>query len=376
MAKLPSAKRETRHDFSVVIPTYNRRAILEQCLQALARQDFTGGRYEVIVVDDGSVDDTAAYCRQVQTPYALRYLYQDNAGAGAARRRGVSNATGKLLLLINDDTIAFPDLLNRHLAAHRKHPSKNFGVLGTFEYPAAARQKAMDYFLGTSPFLFPQPTMKSGFAAESYYFMTCNLSISRDAVLGAGSFDQTFRVGEDSDLGIRLTLRGSRVLYDPAVRAVHQHLNFTVEHLLQRAALYGPVHLKLFRKYPQLVGDGKGLLGRLDAETGSRIRAYLAERERYIPNALEALRQYDHLNFAPLFNIDDGGRPLALRVMDLFATAVPEVYQYHMYRSFLEAWKDNESVDGRDSGAGQTDKTTGLGPAATKHGAVPQAVEA
>ncbi len=374
MAKRPSTKQGTRYDFSIVIPTYNRRAILEQCLRALAQQDFPSTRFEVIVVDDGSVDETRVYCEQIQTPYELRYFHEENAGAGAARRRGVSSATGNLLLLINDDTIAFPDLLNRHHVAHQNHSHRDFCVLGTFEYPAAACQKALDYFLATSPFLFPQPTMKPGFLTESYYFMTCNLSISRDPVLAAGSFDSTFRVGEDSDLGIRLSLRGFKVLYDPTARAVHQHLNFTIGHLLQRAALYGPVHLKLFRKYPQLVGDGKALFGRLDAATGPRIRAYLDDRSQYIPSAVASLRQYDALDFAPFFHIDDGGRPLALQVMDLFATAVPEVYQYHMYRSFLEAWE--ESVECQDANVGQTDREPPVGPAANKRGEVRQVLEA
>ena len=373
MAKRPSTKQGTPNDFSIVIPTYNRREILEQCLRALAQQNFPSTQFEVIVVDDGSVDETRVYCEQVQTPYDLRYFREENAGAGAARRRGVSNATGKLLLLINDDTIGFPDLLNRHLVAHQNHSHRDFCVLGTFEYPAAACQKALDYFLATSPFLFPQPAMNPGFTAESYHFMTCNLSISRDAVLAAGSFDPTFRVGEDSDLGIRLILRGFKVLYDPAARAVHQHLNFTMEHLLQRAALYGPAHLKLFRKYPQL-GDGKALFGRLDAATGPRIRAYLAERGHYIPGALASLRQYDALDFAPFFHIDDGGRPLALQVMDLFATAVPEVYQYHMYRSFLEAWE--ESPQGQNANVGQAAREPSVGPAASKRGEIRQVLEA
>jgi glycosyl transferase family 2 len=70
---------------------------------------------------------------------------------------------------------------------------------------------------------------------EYTQLLTCNLSISREAVPDAGSFDAQFRVAEDSDLGLRLSRKGFWVNYIPEARAIHQHLPFIVRDLIHRA---------------------------------------------------------------------------------------------------------------------------------------------
>jgi glycosyltransferase involved in cell wall biosynthesis len=105
--------------FSVIIPTYNRQPVLAECLHALDRQNVQPEMFEVLVVDDGSTDETEHFCRNFQPNYSFQYLRQLNAGAGAARRRGVQHARGEYLLLFNDDTISAPDLLAEHWKAHQ-----------------------------------------------------------------------------------------------------------------------------------------------------------------------------------------------------------------------------------------------------------------
>lgn len=76
--------RSQKLDFSVIIPTYNRRPVLAECLDALARQTVRPETFEVIMVDDGSSDETEQFCRSFQPNYSFQYLRQLNAGAGAA----------------------------------------------------------------------------------------------------------------------------------------------------------------------------------------------------------------------------------------------------------------------------------------------------
>lgn len=97
---------------SVVIPTYNRAALLVRALTSVAAQTY--GDYEVVVVDDGSTDDTADVVRALQLP--VRYLQQAHAGVSAARNRGVGVARGEWIAFLDSDDEWLPDKLARQVA--------------------------------------------------------------------------------------------------------------------------------------------------------------------------------------------------------------------------------------------------------------------
>jgi hypothetical protein len=268
--------------FSVIIPTCNRQHVLAECLDALARQTLRPETFEVIVVNDGSTDETEQFCRHFQPNYPFQYLRQLNAGAGAARRRGVQHARGEYLVLFNDDTIAAPDLLSVHWTTQQARPEARQCVLGDFRFPATAQDRALTRFLTQSPFFFPQVTLREGEYWEYTYVVTCNLSVKRDAVLAAGSFDARFRVAEDSDLGLRLSRKGFCVRYVPEAQAIHQRLPFTIPDLIRRATTYGTNQLAFLRKHPALLGGGGTFFGMLDNEAADKWRALVSERKQEI----------------------------------------------------------------------------------------------
>jgi hypothetical protein len=107
----------------------------------------------------------------------------------------VPHARGKYLGLFNDDTIASPELLAEHWKAHQGRPDMRQCVLEDFRFPPAAQDRALTRFLTQKPFLFPQVMLKAGEYWEYTYVVTCNLSVKRDAVLAAGSFDALPRGG-------------------------------------------------------------------------------------------------------------------------------------------------------------------------------------
>jgi len=147
---------------SVVIPTFNRCAVLASCLAALEQQSLAKDRFEVIVVDDGSSDGTERLCQGLRMPFPLVYLRQANAGAGAARKVGTEAARGEHLLLFNDDTIATPNLLAEHLRVQREHAHDKCAVLGHFRYPRHSSKRALTSFFATRRFLFPQAFLEPG----------------------------------------------------------------------------------------------------------------------------------------------------------------------------------------------------------------------
>ena len=94
---------------SLIIPTYNRSALLAEALESLQLQEFTD--YEVIVVDDGSTDDTPitlARYLEPGSPIKLRVLRQANAGQGAARNLGIAQARGEYCAFLDSDDLFFP----------------------------------------------------------------------------------------------------------------------------------------------------------------------------------------------------------------------------------------------------------------------------
>jgi GT2 family glycosyltransferase len=332
-----SSSELTKLDFSVIVPTCDRSATLAQCLKALDGQSLSPYRFEVIVVDDGSTDHTRELCQAHKPRYEFHYLHRQNGGAGAARCMGVEKARGKYLLLMNDDTIASRELLAGHLVQQRAHASDKVAVLGDFKYPAEARNRALTWFLHTSPFLFPQVTLKAGIHTSHSLFVTCNISVRRDAVEAAGSFDETFRVAEDTDLGIRLVQRGLRILYAPELAAEHRHLKFTIADLLRRAEIYGKTLVNLYEKHPSLLVAGQDPFGDLGPAAIAKLRSFLTEHEESVPRATESLAKFDTVDFSSFFGREIDGRNAADEVMNLFARSIPILYWYRLFRSFLAA---------------------------------------
>jgi glycosyltransferase involved in cell wall biosynthesis len=338
---LEKPRRQAHHvpQFSVIVPTYNRAVVLRECLQALDRQSLDPAEFEVIVVDDGSNDETARVLQAVKPNYVLQCLRQPNAGIGAARRAGVQQAQGRYLLLINDDTIAAPELLTEHLRVLEAYAEHKVAVLGNFHYPPGARKRALTQFLATSTFMFPQRSMHAGEAYDCSQLVTCNLSVPRAAVLAAGSFTGRLPVGEDTELGFRLRQHGFRVLFHPDAHAWHHHLQVTIASLVSRARQYGPVYLYLLRNYPELRPLMPVPFTDLQAGDRHRVLDYLEQRRGEIAPAAAALAKYDDVDFEPFYEMDWDGRPAAEVILTLFGAALPKVYWFYVYESLLGAWQ-------------------------------------
>jgi GT2 family glycosyltransferase len=322
---------------SVIVPTFNRSAILASCLAALEGQSLGKDQYEVIVVDDSSTETTEQLCAGLSPGFQFRYFRQRSRGAGAARNLGLNMAQGRYALFINDDTIASPDLLQEHLRAHGSYPAKKIAVLGDFPYHPTARRRALTYFLSKRPFLFPQVSMHKGFYQGSAYFITCNLSVSRQAVLAAGSFDARFRVAEDTELGARLTARGYEVLYWPAARGMHDHLHFRTDDIIRRARSYGPATVLLLEMHPSLLGDGRTPFGRLDAAWKARTIDFLRNSRQHVEDALAAAKRLDDFNFSALVDGKNAdGASAADEITGLLEKAVTQVYWFYLLEAMIK----------------------------------------
>ena len=345
----PHSRRSERHkkpkpgankpEISVIIPTCNRAETLHLCLSALAFQTLPAKSWEVIVVDDGSSDGTAEMCDRIKLPFStLRVIRQENQGVGAARQAGVAAARGEFVLFFNDDTIAGPRVLEEHLRTHRQNPHKKLAVLGDFRPSDESKHRALSFWVNHSSFFFPQRHLKAGQLLGCAEFVSCNLSVRREAVLRAGNFDPDFRVAEDTELGWRLFCMGYRVLYHPAACAWHEHGVFTSNDLLRRAQAYGAADWALFQKHPQLLGEGTSPFGMLRPEDFSRLQKQVEANGSAVEVALTALKDLDEMEILPLLEEkSENGRSAADDMMRLLSKTVPLVYWHHLFQSFLAA---------------------------------------
>ena len=333
--RVSGRKQNRRPDISVVLPTYNRKEVLRLCLSALALQTLPAEQWEVIVVDDGSTDGTKQFYEETTFPFSLRCLRQENQGAGAARRAGVETARGEYVLLINDDTIVSSNLLTEHLNMHRRNPREKWAVLGNFLPSDLCAERALSLWVNLSPFFFPQQNLKPGQLCGAAFFVTCNLSIRRDALMAAGNFNPHFRVAEDTEMGARLAKRGYRVRYHPEARAIHEHGRFILEDLLKRAQSYGAADCLLFALHPELLGSGDGPFGKLEEPDLRRIAFHIIEKREAVTAALPALQALENLDLRPFWASKSGQEMTIDPILKQLATLVPLVYWYHLFESFL-----------------------------------------
>ncbi len=209
--------------FSVVIPTYNRKHTLRQCLAALARQDYAD--YEVIVVDDGSRDGTDAMLA-AEFP-TIRYLRQANQGQAVARNRGIEAGTGESVAFTDDDNVVPADWLSRMADGFRRHPEVS-GVGGRMEPPEAVwrRNVFARLELWTTRYTYGLTPDRPEFVAEGLEApgATNNCAYRRAVLLAVGGFHpQPTRVvvGEEREMRERMLDAGYlHYLYVPTV-ALH-----------------------------------------------------------------------------------------------------------------------------------------------------------
>ncbi len=242
---------------SVIIPTYNRRAILEQCLRALAQQQpgpYQG--YEVVVVDDGSSDGTVEWLQTnpVGLP-KLKLLCQEHQGPAAARNLGFRQAQGSIVVFIDSDLV----VVDHFLASHAQMLQQQ-GVTGDPSSPHEAKVFTYGRVINTSNFQDPrsEPFKPTDFSAA--FFATGNVAIARHwlqlaSETPAGPFDERFQLygWEDLELGVRLKHLGLRLVKCPQAVGYHWHPPFELKQipgLIERERQRGRMGILFYQKHP------------------------------------------------------------------------------------------------------------------------------
>ncbi len=219
-----SAPRASSVELSVIVPTYGRPDTIRALLERLDLQTLDAQRFEVIVVDDGT--PTPIELDPQKHAYALTLLRQANSGPGAARNLALKHVRAPLTLILNDDAVPAPELLEAHLAAQASCAPRT-ALLGRFDFTARALRSPFVQLLQGSNLLFDFPSLQHGKRLGWEHFWTCNLSLPTAALREAGGFDSdVFRepIVEDVELGYRLGQLGWQVEFRSDLRCEHDHV--------------------------------------------------------------------------------------------------------------------------------------------------------
>jgi len=225
-------------EVSIVLPTYNRQAQLAQVLAGLEKQSYPFANFEVIVVSDGSTDGTDEFLDALQqrTPLNLVPIRQANAGPAAARNHGIQQATGELILFIDDDVVPVPELIEAHVRSHQRYAGAV--VMGPMHTPTEFNMKP--WVRWEQAMLDRQYTMwaETDWKCEARRFYTGNASVARQHLLDANGFDTTFRRSEDAELAYRLAEQGLEFVFNPEAVGYH-YAERSFASWLQTPYMYG-----------------------------------------------------------------------------------------------------------------------------------------
>lgn len=225
---------------SALIPTYNRARLLGEAIDSALRQ--TRPPDEILVVDDGSTDDTERVVARYDG--AVRFIRQVNAGPSAARNQGIRAASGDFIALLDSDDLWVDDRLERQEALLTLHPDLDviFGLEGKFT--SGREREPWDI---NEPLVFGRlnpggakiPDAFEMLLGENFFIGTSTVLFRKECVAKTGFMDPGIRLGEDYDFWLRFALNGFRFAFINAIlcgRRMHDG-NLVKERLAVKASV-------------------------------------------------------------------------------------------------------------------------------------------
>jgi GT2 family glycosyltransferase len=211
--------KETLPSFSLIVPTYGRPCKLRACLQALSAVDYPRGRFEVIVVDDGSPSSMESVVAPFRERMTLALVRQEHSGPATARNTGATNAKGTFLAFTDDDCLPAPSWLKELAKRFAEAPEDMVGgrTINALidNYYSTASQELISYLYDYYASAYGEPRL----------FTSNNLAIPAGRFREIGGFDAGFALaaGEDRDLCDRWLCGGLKMTYAPNAVVHHTH---------------------------------------------------------------------------------------------------------------------------------------------------------
>ena len=203
-------------EVSIIIPTYNRADLIRESLDSIFAQSYRN--YEIIVVDDGSTDDTGSVLQPLVEQGVIRYIYQQNRGESAARNRGIVEASGRYIAFLDSDDLFEPDKLDIQVRYLQDHPEVGLVHSGFIKFDNDGNDLGYRDPSWFSSMIYPQMLL---------YWTTL---MAVDTVLvpkivfdSVGLFDEFMRIGPDLDMWRRIARKYPFGFIDKSLARVRVH---------------------------------------------------------------------------------------------------------------------------------------------------------
>ena len=214
---------------SAIICTYNRADLLAGAIESLAGQTLSNTDYEILVVDNGSIDKTPRLVQEKQQKIPnLKYIREDTPGLSRARNRGIASSRGNVTAYVDDDAVAGSTWLENILRIFDTVQPKPGLVCGPVEpiwggpRPDWLKDDLLDLYSVLNRSNFPRQLQ------DTEWILGTNMAIPRDVIQDCGEFDEnlgrkgeSLLCGEETALTNRIRTKGYSVYYDPAIVVRH-----------------------------------------------------------------------------------------------------------------------------------------------------------
>ncbi len=226
---------------SIIIPTYNREDMIGNCLDSIKNVDYPKEKMEVIVVDDGSVDNTL----KIISKYDIKKIKQNHAGPAVARNNGIKNSKGSIIVFTDDDCVVPKNWL-KDLAKYFR--DKTIVAVGGSIEPIG-ESLAVKYEQYRRYLLYGK-LGSNVFSKGFSYLPTCNLAVRKTIIKEIGFFDKSFKhaAAEDVDFCYRIYKTGKIMFYDPRIAIKHYHKQAWMK-ILKRRFIHSKATLRFYDKY-------------------------------------------------------------------------------------------------------------------------------
>ena len=203
--------------YSIIVPVYNRPDEVGELLQSLCEQ--TVKDFEVIIVEDGSVNPCKDVCNKYADILSLHYYAKENSGPGQSRNYGAERANGTYVIILDSDVVLPPTYLQAVEDELTQQPCEAFGGPDAAHPDFTPVQKAISYSMTS---FFTTGGIRGGKAKlDKFYPRSFNMGIRRDVYLQLGGFSK-MRFGEDIDFSYRIVEAGYKPRLFPEAWVWHK----------------------------------------------------------------------------------------------------------------------------------------------------------
>lgn len=270
-----------RPAISVVIPTFNRAMLVLQAVQSVFAQTFSD--YEVIVVDDGSTDNTKEVLATFKGAPNFRYHYQPNSGRSTARNQGFTLAQGDFILFLDSDDLLFPDALAQLYGAAQSSAAGMF--VGQVQFANEQLEKL--WLLKPS-----RETCREGgltypsLITGRYFLLPGAVLLRRVCLQNVAGFDRTLEPCEDYDFYLRVALACELTCIEGKVLQYRMHGGNTDMTKIYEAGL------KVARRHLRLLAESESIPASLRRASRASWMLRVADNNYNLRRNLEALKHY------------------------------------------------------------------------------------